>query len=166
MKKLAFLLVFAFALSGMILVHAEEESTVYTCGDFEYVLLEDGSAEIVYYTGTMEALTIPEQLDGYVVTSIGDEAFCYCDFLTEISIPESVTRIGDYAFFGCASLTEITIPNSVVAVGINPFACCEKLTGFSVSPGHPTLTTIGGVLVDNTEQKLICYIHSPIYKRF
>ena len=61
--------------------------------------------------------TIPES-----VTAIGDEAFSWCDSLTQITIPNSVTAIGDSAFYKCLSLTQITIPESVYNIGENPFA--------------------------------------------
>jgi hypothetical protein len=38
------------------------------------------------------------------VTSIGDNAFFFCDSLTSVTIPASVTTIADYAFFNCTSL--------------------------------------------------------------
>ena len=44
----------------------------------------------------------------YNVTSIGEEAFYYCEGLTSIEIPNSVTSIGNFAFDGCWNLTKIT----------------------------------------------------------
>jgi hypothetical protein len=44
------------------------------------------------------------------VTSIGNDAFFYCDALTSVTIGNSVTSIGDYAFSFCDALTSITIP--------------------------------------------------------
>ena len=42
------------------------------------------------------------------VTTIGHEAFFYCEYLASIDIPNSVTTIGNYAFSGCEKLTQIT----------------------------------------------------------
>ena len=54
---------------------AEEiEPTVYTAGDRDYILLADGTAEIVGYTGAVTELTIPTEHDGHAVTSFGDYA--------------------------------------------------------------------------------------------
>ena len=55
------------------------------------------------------------------VTSIGDSAFLWCRFLSEIVIPSSVTSIGDCAFYGCFSLSEIVIPSSVTSIGDSAF---------------------------------------------
>ena len=48
-----------------------------------------------------KASEIPD--DGSV-TSIGKNAFYYCNNLTSITIPNSVTSIGEDAFFGCTAL--------------------------------------------------------------
>ena len=41
------------------------------------------------------------------VTSIGDEAFAYCYYLTTVTIPNSVISIGYYAFNECNRLTNL-----------------------------------------------------------
>lgn len=51
-------------------------------GDYRYILLEDGTAEITRYNGKTPILVIPSTLDGHSVISIGDEAFLGCPSLT------------------------------------------------------------------------------------
>ena len=68
---------------------------------FAYNILDNGTAEITDYIKiTVKELTIPAEIDGYRVTSIGDDAFCNCENLKSITIPDSVTSIGDGAFSG------------------------------------------------------------------
>ena len=55
------------------------------------------------------------------VKVIENSAFCWCESLTNINIPDSVTNIGDGAFAWCKSLTKITIPSSVVNMNGNSF---------------------------------------------
>ena len=45
----------------------------------------------------------------YSVTTIGSEAFYYCNGLTSITIGNGVTSIGDGAFSGCSGLTSVHI---------------------------------------------------------
>ena len=74
------------------------------------------------------------------MTSIGSGAFSYCNYLTEITIPNSVTSIGDQVFYGCSGLTEITIPNSVTSIGNSAFYGCSGLTELGLGNG---VTSIG-----------------------
>ena len=67
------------------------------------------------------ALIIPDTIDGFPVTAIGDSAFQYCRRLTNATIPNSVTAIGEWAFRGCIKLTDVTIPNSVTSIGWRAF---------------------------------------------
>ena len=71
---------------------------------------------------------IPSTLGGYPVTCIGDASFAYCNWLTYITIPNSVTSIGKRAFYDCSDLTSITIPNSVTSIGESAFYDCGSLT--------------------------------------
>ena len=50
----------------------------------------------------------------YAVTSIGDNAFYYCQELTSISIPPSITSIGTSAFGYCENLQKVII-NDIAA---------------------------------------------------
>ena len=115
-------------------VAVAEEAETLRRGDYKYTLNDDGSACITSYTGFAEDLTVPAELDGHTVTSIGDNAF-----------------------FACTFLTSITIPDSVTSIGANPFSFCDKLTQITVSPDHPTLETIDGVLFEKASRTLLCY---------
>ena len=159
MKKGSILLVVLLLMLGLCIPAAAEEGepTVYTSGDYQYILLADGTAEITRCYSKEVELTVPDTLDGHSVTSIGDRAFHGCYSLTSITLPEGLTSIGDRAFSGCFSLTGITLPDSVTEMGINPFIGCEKLTDIRVSPAQPVFATIDGVLFNKTEKKLICY---------
>ena len=121
MKKNWALLAVLLLMLGLCFAAAAEEAepTVYTSGDFKYILLADGTAEITRYTGNAAELSVPDTLDDHPVTSIGDEAFYSCD-----------------------SLTSITLPGSVTVMGNNPFKFCGKLTDIRVSPDHPVFATI------------------------
>ena len=76
---------------------------------------------------------IVEIYDG--VTSIGYNAFYYCNRLESVTIPDGVTEIGDNAFGGCKSLAAITIPSSVINIGGGAFASCKSITSIDIPSG-------------------------------
>ena len=107
------LLLCAALLTVLLPVLAENTET-FKSGDFEYVLLEDGTARIKKYIGEAETLDIPADLDGHAVSSIGNRAFYRCESLAGVTVPGSVTEIGNEAFGGCDSLT-LTVPGNSFA---------------------------------------------------
>ena len=134
---------------------AKTEQAFFTSGDFEFVLLEDGTAQITKHLRLTDILTIPDELDGHIVTSIGDSAFytCYdlisvmlpnsiksighqafsdCSNLTYIKLSENLNDIGDEAFSGCSGLTFITLPNSLKFIGNYAFSGCSGLTSIAM----------------------------------
>ena len=115
-KLIALILCLMLCLPTSTAFAESKEREVLTSGYFDYVVLNDGTAEIVKYTGEGKYPTIPERLDGWKVTRIGDEAFYECNSLISITIPDSVTSIGHQAFFGCRYLTSVTIPSSVTSI--------------------------------------------------
>ena len=104
-------------------------------GDFEYVGYGNGTCEITDYTGTASELTIPDTIDGYSVTRIGDFAFYDNYSLKSVQIPYSVTSIGEGAFSYCYSLTSISVPDSVTSIGESAFNVCESLNSITIPDG-------------------------------
>lgn len=178
MKAKLFSLFFILLIAAALLSFAEASETL-TSGDYQYTLEDDGSALITKYTGKDQELVIPSVLDGHPVTEIGAWAFSPNDRVTSLSIPATVRRIGEYAFARCTQLTSLTIPegttfigdnafshcyilrevfipDTLTQVGWNPFSGCQKLTSIHVSPSHPTLEVIDGVLFGKTDRRLIC----------
>ncbi len=74
------------------------------------------------------------------VTSIGNQAFPFCQKLASVTIPDSVTSIENYAFSECSSLTDIVIPNSVTSIGNSVFKRCSNLSNITLSNN---ITSIG-----------------------
>ncbi|ASJ89219.1 MAG: putative surface protein bspA-like [Candidatus Malacoplasma girerdii] len=110
-------------------------------------------------------ITIPNTVDGKVVTGIANYAFIFCNKLISITIsnnvtsigigafgncsslktfniPGSVTSIANYAFQGCSSLISINIPSSVTSIGIQAFQNCSALTSVNFAEGSK-LNSIG-----------------------
>ena len=98
-----------------------------------YLVTSDSTVEVAesYDYRNLTSVTIPDTImfDGktYSVTSIGYEAFEFCDELKSVTIPNSVTQIGTWAFNCCYELESINIPNSVTKIGSRTFNCCYKL---------------------------------------
>ena len=100
---------------------------------YTYAVSSDGTITITDCKESASgAITIPSEIDGKPVTSIGYNAFEDCTGLTSITIPNSVTSIGDSAFYCCARLTSITIPNSVTSIGAWAFWTCIGLTSITI----------------------------------
>ena len=60
-------------------------------------------------------------------TSIERYAFCYCEDLQSIVIPDSVTTIEDEAFINCSQLQTVVIGKGLAHVGDRAFDCCESI---------------------------------------
>ncbi len=160
MKK-KFLLSFVLALISIFALGAVCVSAA-QYGDLTYTV-SNGRVTITDCDTSVTEVTIPQEIDGCPVTSIGDDAFYNCSSLTSItildgvtsfgkyafygcsnltsiSITDSVTSIGNYAFLGCSSLVSITIPNSITSIGSSVFSGCSSLTSISIPN---SVTSIG-----------------------
>ena len=103
-----------------------------------------------YYSGS---IIIPERVlhEGktYTVTSIGDEAFYYCNALTSVTFPASLTSIGNEAFYYCYALTSVDLSStSLTSIGYNAFYHCSGLTSVAFPA---SLTSIGYYAFENCD---------------
>ena len=87
----------------------------------------------VFLNTTITSVEIPDS-----VTTIGDNAFAGCEYLTEVTVPDSVTKIGDNVFYGCTSLESATW-ESKEGIGDGTFAECAGLTDLSISKELPSI---------------------------
>lgn len=56
------------------------------------------------------------------ITSVSNSAFVLCEYLTSVSLPNTVTSLGHLCFAGCTRLANISIPSSVKSIGAQAFA--------------------------------------------
>ena len=111
--------------SCIVTVIPNDGSQVYE--DFLYKV-KDGKATITGYIGNATQINIPQTINGYNVTTIGNHAFDECGSLTGIKISEGITSIGAYAFMGCKNLKTLEIPKGVTSIGEFAFLDCDNLT--------------------------------------
>ena len=115
----------------------------YTCGDYEYVILQDGSAQITFYSGDDETVVFPERLDGKTVTSLAEME---CDSF---------------------DVTSVVLPDTIIHIESNPFADWYSLNEINVSPGNPAFMAVDNVLYDKSGNTIICYpqgIEDAVYE--
>lgn len=114
------------------------------------------------------------------VTSIGNNAFWCCFYLTDISMPDTVTRIGEGAIYAClnltsldiscvktfdaaalcnSGLTEVAIPSGITELPGNLLSSCKKLTKVTLPEG---ITKIGVTVFASCESLTSIKIPSTV----
>ncbi|MDL2293939.1 leucine-rich repeat protein [Ruminococcaceae bacterium OttesenSCG-928-D13] len=102
-------------------------------------------ATITGYTGSVSALVIPSELDGYPVVAIGSSVFYNRKELVVVVIPDSVTTIDYWAFRDCSNLSSVTLPKYLTTLGSLAFGNCDKLTTIEIPK---SLTSTSGPFED------------------
>ena len=125
--------------------------------DYDYRLLEDGTAEITGMNGEEKNITVPPVIGGYPVTGIASYALQNKESIRNIAISEGIRTIGDYAFQGCEALKCLYLPSSVESIGVNPVYSCHVLTTIAFQKENTRYSIVNGALVNQQEQHLISY---------
>ncbi|MBO5912136.1 MAG: leucine-rich repeat domain-containing protein, partial [Clostridia bacterium] len=106
----------------------QSQSTSIYEGMFSYRVGRDGTVTVTKgLPAASGAVVIPAEIDGALVTSIGDYAFQHCVKITSIELPSTITNIGYSAFYGCLLLESINIPDSVTKIEYGAFYNCKAL---------------------------------------
>ena len=71
------------------------------------------------------------------------------------TVPSSVTTIGEDGFAECYFLTDITIPSSVTSIGLWAFFDCWGMLAINVDSGNLTYSSANGVLFDKAQTTLL-----------
>jgi len=102
-----------WALMATLLAHAADAQFTYTNNG-------DNTITITVYTGSGGDVIIPDQIEGFPVTTIGPEAFAGSS-VTRVNIPATVINIEDQAFFFCENLTAVYFQGDAPNLGSSVF---------------------------------------------
>ncbi len=124
-----------YACSSLATLTVDAHNPVYSSA--AGVLFKNSQTTLVQYPmAKLGGYTIPSS-----VTSIGDNAFSACGYLTNVTIGSNVTSIGSYAFYACGNLASVTLREGVTGIGRGAFHSCG-LTSITI-PG--SATSIGDI---------------------
>ena len=114
-------------------------------------------------------ITIPETVFNtndyveYDVTSIGDEAFRWCNEITSIVFPIQLKlkSIGFAAMYACSGLTIVVLPEGLVSIGQKAFTDCTSLESVTVPS---TVTNIDPSAFNGCPNltSFICKVETPL----
>ncbi|MGN1111644.1 MAG: hypothetical protein ACI4RP_00425, partial [Acutalibacteraceae bacterium] len=98
---------------------------------YYYIVLDDDTIEITDYAGGDTELVIPCEIEGKLVTSIGERAFYDFSRIISITIPDSVTYIGNCAF-GYYSVIHPPVYDPETGTSSKGYIEVVKIDGFTV----------------------------------
>ncbi|MCI6653008.1 MAG: Ig-like domain-containing protein [Ruminococcus sp.] len=101
-------------MNDFVLFRMGYEKTV-TNNGFKYNLYNDGTADLIKYTGKASNVTVPSKVSNHTVISICKKTFSDNDNrkILSITIPNTVKYIDKYSMLFCDSLKKVVIPKSV-----------------------------------------------------
>ncbi|WP_295086599.1 leucine-rich repeat protein [Ruminococcus sp.] len=92
----------------------------FTSGDYQYTTDTLG-AIIFKYTGTATEVTIPDEIDGYKVFAIGQDAFEHNSNIKSVILPSGIKQIRNDAFYNCIALSSVKFNEGLTFIGQNAF---------------------------------------------
>lgn len=120
---------------------------------FAYSENDDGTITITGGTIVTPKLEIPAELDGKKVSAIGNSAFLFQSFITDLVIPEGVKSLDWYCFNTCENLETVTLPDSLEFIDSWAFERCSRLKTINV-PANVTRIN-GGAFAQNSSMTSI-----------
>ena len=121
--------------------------------EYYYWLNEDGTVETMFCKLQTKNVTVPSEIDGKPVTSIGCFTFYKYKSLETVTLPDTVKTLR--GGFENSGIREITIPKSVTAINMQTFSMCENLKNIYVDSENPIYSSLDGLLTNKEQNKLI-----------
>ena len=115
---------------------------------YQYEKLADGTIRITSCQTKDVNLVIPDTIDGFTVTEIGESAFANQSSIQTIKFPAKLKQIGTKAFANCTGLTEVTLPDTIVGVGKYVFSGCTALKKATLNKGR--INIVAGMFANCT----------------
>ncbi len=106
------------------------------------------AAEITGFDGARAVLSVPEEIGGLAVRSIGRGAFRGMGSLEDVRLPDSLRRIMDFAFYDCAGLRRISLPDGVTDVSGGALRGCGGLSVVDVRVKDGNFSCVRDILQD------------------
>ena len=154
-KLIAYLIILALgvSMSSVAANVAEAEQGEYnpddtimsTDGQYRYYILKDETVCIERYKGTDSDVTVPSEIDGRTVSTIGYESFWGRDSLKSVTIPDTVTTIESFSFVDDKNLEKVEIPDTVTQIGSFAFGYTKWL---DEQRKENPFVVINGILID------------------
>lgn len=117
-----------------------QDGMVYFSGIYQYMKNDTGITITACDRDITGKLEVPEQIDGYTVTAIGEHAFYLCATVTDITLPETVQSIGKQAFMYCYALESVNLPDGIPEIASETFLMCKALKTVTIPE---SVTSIG-----------------------
>ena len=103
--------------------------------NWEYELNESNEIEELICKNVSELsgkISIPDNIDGKKVVSLGYRAFYGSNTITEVILPNTLQKVGGYAFDGCTKLSNINFGTGVQWLNVGAFKDCKSLTEITI----------------------------------
>ncbi|MCR5207808.1 MAG: leucine-rich repeat domain-containing protein [Eubacterium sp.] len=90
---------------------------------------------------------------------IGEEAFCCCRYLEEITLPESLKHIENGAFSECVGLSVLKLPAGVEAIGTDEsiVKSCYNIKAVEVDGNNKNFCSVNGVVFSRDKTEIVVY---------
>ena len=102
--------------------------------EFQWKEIREGEACILEGCGASPFVVVPEQIEGILVTAIGE--YCFSGkMMQRVFLPDSVKEIGKLAFYNCTALQELQMGAALTEFGSDAFMNCMQLKTICVRCG-------------------------------
>lgn len=83
----------------------------------------------------LTGLTLPKDINGCPVTTVGESAFSGCESLETLAIPEGVRLLEYNAFASCPNLLSVSLPTTLEEIGRGAFVLCTGMREVNIPEG-------------------------------